>query len=53
MQVKKTKPDPRICPVCGDKIGISLQSLHVHIRTKHHEVHTEYESLLHSPDSPK
>ena len=34
MQLKKTKPEPRVCPVCSDKVGISLQSLTVHIRTK-------------------
>ena len=53
MQVKKTKPELRICPVCGDKVGISLQSLSVHIRTKHYEVYADYESALMSPDSPK
>ena len=53
MQVKKTKPELRICPVCEDKVGISLQSLLVHIRTKHHDVFAEYEGMLTSPDSPK
>ena len=53
MQLKKTKPEPRVCPVCSDKVGISLQSLSVHIRTKHSDVYAEYEPLLRSCDSPK
>ena len=53
MQLKKTKPEPRICPVCGDKVGISLQSLAVHIRTKHHEAYADFEGMLHLPESPK
>ena len=53
MQLKKTKPEPRICPVCGDKVGISLQSLAVHIRTKHHDAYAEYEGSLQLPESPK
>ena len=53
LQVKKSKPDPRMCPVCSDKVGISKQSLNVHIRTKHGEVYADYENLLTSCDSPK
>ena len=53
MQLKKTKPEPRICPVCGDKVGISLQSLSVHVRTKHHEAYADYEGMLPPPESPK
>lgn len=52
-QVKKTKPEPRMCPVCSEKVGISLQSLSVHIRTKHSEVFSQYEPQLRTCDSPK
>ena len=38
MQVKRTKPEPRICPVCGVKVAISLQSLQLHLRCKHPDV---------------
>jgi atypical dual specificity phosphatase len=53
VQVKKTKPEPRVCPVCGDKVGISLQSLSVHLRTKHGDAYAEYEHLFSSCESPK
>lgn len=35
VRVKRTKPETRVCPVCGDKVGISKQSLQLHLR-KHH-----------------
>ena len=53
MQLKKTEPEPCICPLCGDKVGISLQSLAVHVRTKHHEAYADYEGMLPLPESPK
>lgn len=33
--MKKTKPEPRSCPVCGDKVGLSADSVRVHLRLKH------------------
>ncbi|CAL8468092.1 g7631 [Coccomyxa elongata] len=53
VKLKKTKPEPRVCPVCSEKVGISLQSLSVHIRTKHNDVAAEYELMLRTCDSPK
>lgn len=49
LQYKKTKPEPRMCPVCGENVGISLQSLAVHVRIKHGPAH---EHLLAKCDSP-
>jgi len=34
-QVKRTKPEPRACPLCHAVAGVSHQSLLVHMRTKH------------------
>lgn len=33
--MRKTKPDPRVCPLCGDKVGLSVESVRVHVRLKH------------------
>jgi predicted protein tyrosine phosphatase len=38
VKVKRTKPESRVCPECGDKVGLSEQSLQVHLRLKHPEV---------------
>ena len=35
VRVKRTKPEPRTCPQCGVVVGLSQQSLLVHLRTKH------------------
>jgi predicted protein tyrosine phosphatase len=35
VKVKKTKPEPKRCPECGEKIGLSAESVRVHIRLKH------------------
>jgi len=35
VKVKKTKPAPRKCPECGDVIGLSAESVRVHLRLKH------------------
>ena len=35
VKVKKTKPAPRKCPECGDTIGLSAESVRVHLRLKH------------------
>ena len=35
MQVRRTKPEPRLCPECGEKVGLSEQSVRVHLRLKH------------------
>jgi predicted protein tyrosine phosphatase len=35
VKVKKTKPAPRKCPECGDTIGLSAESVKVHLRLKH------------------
>lgn len=37
MQVKRTKPEPRVCPVCSEKVGISAQSLALHVKKAHHQ----------------
>ena len=34
-QMKKTKPEPRCCPECGERVGLSADSVRVHIRLKH------------------
>lgn len=39
-----------MCPVCSENVGISWQSLAVHVRTKHGPAH---EHLLAMCDSPK
>lgn len=33
--MKKTKPEPRSCPECGEKVGLSADSVRVHLRLKH------------------
>lgn len=50
LQYKRTKPEPRICPVCSENVGVSRQSLAMHVRTKHG---LEHESALTGIDSPK
>ena len=35
VKVKKTKPEPKCCPECGDRIGLSMDSVRVHLRLKH------------------
>jgi atypical dual specificity phosphatase len=35
VKIKKTKPAPRKCPECGDVIGLSAESVRVHLRLKH------------------
>ncbi|KAI3425893.1 hypothetical protein D9Q98_007866 [Chlorella vulgaris] len=35
VKMKKTKPEPRVCPECGEKVGLSADSVRVHIRFKH------------------
>ena len=50
LQYKSTKPEPRMCPVCGENVGISWQSLAVHVRSKHG---LEHEPALAKCDSPK
>ncbi len=32
---KKTKPEPRMCPECGERVGLSMHSLRYHLRAKH------------------
>ena len=40
-QVRNTKPEPKICPLCGEKVGLSAESVRVHIRLKHPEAYAE------------
>jgi len=35
VKVKKTKPEPKKCPECGDKVGLSVESVWVHLKLKH------------------
>ena len=35
MQVRKTKPEPKICPVCKERVGISAKSLELHVKKAH------------------
>lgn len=35
LKVKKTKPEPKKCPECGHSIGLSAESVRVHIKLKH------------------
>jgi hypothetical protein len=35
---KRGKPEPRVCGVCGAKVGVSTASLRVHYKSKHPEV---------------
>jgi hypothetical protein len=35
VKLKRTKPEPRVCPECGEKVGLSEQSLKVHLKLKH------------------
>lgn len=35
VKVKKTKPEPKKCPDCGEKVGLSAESVRVHLRLKH------------------
>lgn len=35
VQHKSTKPEPRCCPKCGAKCGLSAQSVRVHIKKAH------------------
>jgi len=46
MQVRKTKPEPRVCPVCDAVVGISSQSLAVHVKKAHPEQYTEFADTL-------
>lgn len=50
LQYKRTKPEPRICPVCSENVGISRQSLAVHVRAKHG---AEHKHALAECESPK
>jgi hypothetical protein len=34
---KRGKPAPRMCPLCGDAVGVSASSLAVHLRSRHKE----------------
>lgn len=38
--VKRTKPEPKQCPECGEKVGLSEQSLTVHLKLKHPHIRT-------------
>ncbi len=49
MQYKKTKPEPRMCPVCSENVGVSWQSLAVHVRTKHGLAHEHLLAVCNSP----
>ena len=46
VQVKKTKPEPRICPVCVEKVGISGKSLALHVKKAHPERYAELRNAL-------
>jgi hypothetical protein len=35
IKVRKTKPDPLICAVCGMAVGLSQKTLQVHMKSKH------------------
>ncbi|PSC74445.1 MAP kinase phosphatase with leucine-rich repeats 3 [Micractinium conductrix] len=35
VKMKKTKPEPRSCPVCSERVGLSADSVRVHLRLKH------------------
>ncbi|KDD73181.1 hypothetical protein H632_c2452p0, partial [Helicosporidium sp. ATCC 50920] len=40
VKVRKTKPAMRRCPECRESVGISAESVLVHLRTKHPAKHT-------------
>ena len=46
VQVKKIKPEPRICPVCEEKVGISGKSLALHVKKAHPERYAELRNAL-------
>eukprot|EP00803_Ostreobium_quekettii_P002330 evm.model.scf_303EXC.1 EVM.evm.TU.scf_303EXC.1 scf_303EXC:1395-14605(+) len=35
LKVKKKKPEAKVCPLCSEAVGISEESLMVHMRSKH------------------
>lgn len=35
VKLKRTKPELKMCPECGEKVGLSEQSLKVHLKLKH------------------
>ena len=37
LQVKRTKPDPQVCSVCHEVVGVSAASLSVHMKKQHPE----------------
>lgn len=42
IKVRKTKPDPLTCEVCGTIVGLSDQTLQLHMKSKHSEVMNRY-----------
>lgn len=53
LQYKSTKPEPRMCPVCGENVGISWQSLAVHVRSKHGLEHEPALASVTVPSQPE
>ncbi|DBA96975.1 TPA: hypothetical protein ACH3X1_001299 [Trebouxia sp. C0004] len=35
VKVKRTKPDPRVCSICHEVVGVSAASLSVHVKKQH------------------
>jgi hypothetical protein len=35
VKAKKPKPEPRVCPICHEKVGVSAASLDVHFKHRH------------------
>ena len=46
MKVKKTKPEPKKCPECGHCIGLSAESVRLHIKLKHHSKASAYMAVM-------
>lgn len=42
IKVRKTKPDPLICDICGAIVGLSQKTLQVHMKSKHSDVTNPY-----------
>jgi hypothetical protein len=52
-QVKKTKPAPKMCPECNDVVGLSNESVRLHLRLKHPaRAHVHLASVA-SPRGPR
>lgn len=48
--LKRGKPEPRVCPVCSAKVGVSTASLMVHMKAKHPDARVPDNT---EPESPE